>query len=393
MTYRRPQLAVWALAALVLLLLLVGTLALSVSDLGWSVERLFLVALAVVFLGVGALIAIRHPGNAIGWIFLFVAVSSSVAEASYGYVQYWLSRGGLGGWGEVSAAYTNVSWIPFILVPATFLLLLFPDGHLLSPRWRPIAWSAGVGIAGAFVTTFVTPGPIEDLPQLVNRFGWRSPLLGPLTGLAFLVLMVGIIGSSLSLILRFRRARGEQRLQMKWLAFAGVLAAITFPIALAGYEIWGEAISNAAFMLSVLGLPAAAGVGILRYRLYEIDVVVNRTLVYGVLTALLAFFYLGAVVVLQALLQPITADSDIAIAGSTLAVAAAFRPLRGRVQGFIDRRFYRSKYDAADTLGRFTARLRDQVDLDSLGRELVEVVGTTMQPVHASLWLRSDESL
>jgi hypothetical protein len=175
---------------------------------------------------------------------------------------------------------------------------------------------------------------------------------------------------------------------MKWLAFAGVLAAITFPIALVGYEIWGEAISNAAFMLSVLGLPAAAGVGILRYRLYEIDVVVNRTLVYGVLTALLAFFYLGAVVVLQALLQPITADSDIAIAGSTLAVAAAFRPLRGRVQGFIDRRFYRRKYDAAETLAAFSSRLRDQVDLDALGRELVGVLGATMQPAHASLWLR-----
>ena len=184
--------------------------------------------------------------------------------------------------------YGSLSWIPFILVPATFLLLLFPDGHLLSPRWRPIAWCAALGIAGNFVTTGLTAGPLEDYPQLMNPYGVTSSVLDPLTGLSFLALIVGIGGSAVSLILRFRRATGEERVQIKWLALAGAIVAVIFPIALVLYDVWGEAVSNVAIMLSVLGLPIAAGVAILRYRLYDIDVVINRTLVYGALTVILA---------------------------------------------------------------------------------------------------------
>jgi hypothetical protein len=323
-----------------------------------------------------------------GWIFLFVAVAVGLGEATHAYAESELDGGGRVATG--AALYANVSWVPFILVPATFLILLFPDGHLLSRRWRSIAWCAAVGIAGTLGTSVLTPGRVEDFPQLTNPYGWGSPLLDPLTGAAFALCFVAIIGSAASAIRRFRRATGERRLQMQWLAFAGALAAVVVPIMVAGYEVWGETISNVSIMFSVALLPVAAGMAILRYRLYDIDVIVNRTLVYGALTALLALFYLGAVVFLQALLQPITADSDIAVAGSTLAVAAAFRSLRSRVQGFIDRRFYRRKYDAAETLRVFSGRLRDQVDLDSLGRELVAVVGTTMQPAHASLWLRAD---
>lgn len=390
MSSRTARVLTFAVTGSVILLLILGAIGLSASELGWAISRVFLWALALVFLGVGGLVAIRQPRNAIGWLFLFVAVASALAEAAYGYAEYWLSNGGSAGLGRAAAAYSNVSWIPFTLVPATFLLLLFPHGHLLSRRWKPIAWSSALGITGAFITTALMPGPLEDFPGLTNPYGWDSPALDALTALSFLALFVGMLGSSASLIVRFRAAHGELRQQMKWLAFAGAVVAITFPLGLLVYDVWDGALSNVAIMLSVLGLPVSAGIAILRYRLYDVDRFVNRTIVYGALTALLAIIYLGTVFALQELLGPITKESDIAVAASTLAVAGMFGPLRGRVQSFIDRRFYRRKYDAAATLGAFSSRLRDQVDLDSLGRELVAVVGTTMQPAHASLWLRGE---
>jgi hypothetical protein len=199
---------------------------------------------------------------------------------------------------------------------------------------------------------------------------------------------VGIGGSAASLIVRFRRATGEERAQIKWLALAGALVAVIFPIALALYDVWGEGVSNVAIMLSVLALPVAAGVAILRYRLYDIDVVINRTLVYGALTVILAGTYLGSVLVLQLLLNGLTGDSGLAVAASTLGVAALFRPARARVQGVVDRRFYRRKYDAGRTLTAFSTRLRDEVDLEALSAELRTVVDDAMQPSHVSLWLR-----
>jgi hypothetical protein len=383
MSGRAPTRLAWALAGLTLALL-AASWAFRVDGAHTSV---LVVALALTFSVVGALIASRHPGNAIGWIFLTVAVATGLTGVAGAYADQWL--GGWGGsqaLGETAAWYASLAWIPFILVPCTFLLLLFPDGRLPSRRWRWVAWCSGAGIAGLFLTSGLQPGPLEDYPQIENPYGIESALLDPLTGLAFFAVLIGIVGSSASLVVRFRRARGQLRLQIKWLALAGAFAGLIIPIALAGSELWGEFATNVTSMLGVLTLPLAAAIAILRHRLYDIDVVINRTLVYGALTAILGGTYL-ALVVLAGLA---VGDSDVAIAGSTLAVAALFRPARARIQGAVDRRFYRRRYDAAQTLEAFSRRRRDQIDLEALADDLRGVVRETVQPAHLSLWLRGD---
>jgi hypothetical protein len=389
MSGRGSRRLAWGLAAFALLLLSVAEgLALATgSGADWS--GVFIWAIALVFSAVGALIASRHPDNAIGWLFLWAGVAAGIGSLASSYADYWVDdRDGPALLGKTAAWYGDLSWIPWILVPSTFLLLLFPDGRLLSRRWRPVAWCAATAIAGGFVTQGLHAGHLSDYPQLMNPYGVESPVLDPLSGLAVVLMVVGIVGSSASLILRFRRARGEQRQQIKWLAFAGAVAGVCVIVFTAVYDVVGEDVANAAIMVSVLGLPLAAGMAILRYRLYDIDVVINRTLVYGALTATLAAAYLGSVLLLQLLLNGVTGDSGLAVAGSTLAVAALFRPARGRIQEVVDRRFYRRKYDAAQTLERFGAQLRDEVDLGALRAELRSVVADTMQPAHVSVWLR-----
>jgi len=381
----------WSLGALALLLF-AGGLILVLATTGLDSEGgygLVFGAMLLVFSSVGGLVASRHPGNATGWIFCGAAVWVGVATLADGFARLWLDGPAAWQWlGEAAAVLSNAGWIPLVLVPATFLLLLFPDGRLLSRRWRPVAWCAGLGISGFFVAEVVSPGPLEDFPDLRNPYGIDSPALDLIQLLAALMLIVALIGSPLSLVLRMRRAAPDQRQQIKWLVWAGGVAVATFVIGTAGYEVWGADISNAAILLSLLGLPVATGVAILRYRLYDIDVVINRTLVYAALTATLAAVYLGLVLLFQLILSPVTEDSDLAIAGSTLAVAALFRPARIRIQAGVDRRFYRRRYDAQRTLDSFSARLRDEVALDALSGELRTVVADTMQPEHVSLWIR-----
>jgi hypothetical protein len=390
MSGRGSRRLAWGLAASAVLLMS-GAEALGLatgtgSEVG---SDLFLWAIVLVFSAVGALIASRHPGNAIGWLFLGAGVSAGVAALAGSYADYWVeARVGSALLGKTAALYGDLSWIPWILVPSTFLLLLFPDGRLLSRRWRPVAWCAAAAIGGGFVAGVLHAGHMEDRPQLTNPYGVDSPLIDALQGFSWLLLLIAIVGSVASLIVRFRRAHGEQRQQIKWLAFAGAVAGTCVIVFTILYDVVGEAAANAAIMLGVLSIPLAAGVAILRYRLYDIDVVINRTLVYGALTAILAAAYLGCVLLLQLLLGGITGDSSLAVAGSTLAVAALFRPARGRIQDVVDRRFYRRKYDAAQTLERFGSQLRDEVDLGALRAELRSVVVETMQPAHVSVWLR-----
>jgi hypothetical protein len=355
----------------------------------FELSGVFIWLIAFVFAAVGALIAIRQPANKLGWIFLGVALSAGLAEITSAYADYWTNgKGGVQAIAEAAAWYASLSWMPFILVPATFLLLLFPDGHLLSARWRPIAWCAAIGIIGGFVATGLTAGQLEDYPQLANPYAVDSGLIDLLTGLAWLALLIGVLGSAASLVIRYRRAAGDRRLQMKWLALAGGVAAVTFPVAIAGSDLWGDGVANVAIMISVIAIPIAAGIAILRYRLYDIDVVVNRTVVYGVLTATLAGVYIASVLLLQVVLNGATGDSSLAVAASTLGVAALFRPARTRIQRGVERRFFRRRYDARVTLEAFAGRLRDEVALDALSLELRNVVTETVQPEHVSLWLR-----
>ena len=392
MSGRGSRRLAWGLAASAVLLMSAGEALALASAHGADSGDLFLWAIVLVFSGVGALIASRHPGNAIGWLFLGSGVSAGVAALAGSYADYWVdARDGPALLGKTAALYGDLSWIPWILVPSTFLLLLFPDGRLLSRRWRPVAWCAAAAIGGSFVAGWLHAGHMEDRPQLTNPYGVDSPLIDALQGLSWLLLLIAIVGSVTSLILRFRRAHGEQRQQMKWLAFAGAVAGTFVIVFTVLYDVVGEDVANAAIMLGVLSLPLAAGMAILRYRLYDIDVVINRTLVYGALTATLGVAYLGCVLLLQLLLGGITGDSSLAVAGSTLAVAALFRPARRRIQEIVDRRFYRRKYDAQRTLEEFAAQLRDQVELSTLTVELDAVVRQTLQPVHVSLWLRKAE--
>jgi hypothetical protein len=376
-----------SLAALAALLFAAGV-ALSLASVGLKTKATWALVPAIVagFSIVGVLIASRRPRNPIGWLFCGIGVAGSLMSLSRGYAEFWLDgQAASTTLGETAIWYSDVSWAPVMLPAATFLLLLFPDGRLLSRRWRPIAWCAGVGITLVFAADSLDPGPLPDFPQVANPYGVESPVLDVLMPIGLLLLLVAIVGSPLSLVLRFRRTGYEQRQQIKWLALAGAAAAVTFVVAFVGYDLWTAPVADGAIMLTVLALPVAAGIAILRHRLYDIDLVINRTLVYGALTATLAAAYVGTVLLLQLVLSP---GSDLAIAGSTLAVAALFRPARGRIQSAVDRRFYRRKYDAQRTLERFAARLRDQIELNALNAELGAVVQETLQPAHVSLWLR-----
>ena len=394
-TGRRSPWLAWGLAA-VAVLLLVASAVLSLTTgtgRGFSGDAVIW-AFALVFALVGALIASRHPDNAIGWLFLGAAVAVGVGSLAGSYASYWIETGdGSDVLGRTAGWYAEISWIPWILVPPTFLLLLFPDGRLLSRRWRPVAWSAALGITLEFVVEGLAPGPIADYPQLSNPYAVESPLLEPLTGLALLLIVVGLVGSSVSLIQRFRRAQGQQRQQIKWLAFAGAIAALTVPlVGFVAYDTLGESTADIVIMLSVMGLPVATGIAILKYRLYDIDVVINKSLVLVVLAAFITAVYAAIVVGLGRLL--VIGDNNLGLAiAATALVAVAFEPVRVRVQHWANRLVYGRRATPYEALAAMTARIGESADhgeaLAEAARLLAEGSGANL----AVVWVVQDRFL
>ena len=343
------------------------------------------------FAVVGALLVARRPTNLIGWIMAVVALMVALFPAGDAYAAYVMTTRGrpdtlavMGAW--VQSWY----WSLLLALALIYLPLLFPDGRLPSRRWIPVAALAGIGIFGAVVLGMLTDtltGQNVDY-RIENPIGIEGlahvedlPIFSVLGG----VFSIGFIGAVASVVVRFRRSRGVERQQMKWFVYAAA-PIVTFP----ALDFLPGIVSGVVFGAVLIGLPTAIGVAVLRHRLYDIDVVINRTLVYIALTASLALVYLGGVVLLQAIFRALTGqESQFAIVASTLAIAALFGPLRRRVQELIDRRFYRRKYDAAKTLEAFSARLREETDLGTLSEDLVAIVRETLQPAHVSLWLRS----
>ncbi len=382
----------WALWAVIPLLLVIGF----VMDVAWGSSEssglaatvTFGVAL-VAFGTVGALVASRVPGNALGWMFIAIGVVSAAIGPVGSYARQGLvdDPGSLPGALGVGWLY---SWLWFLILGLIFLVpLLFPDGHVPGRRWRWVVVTL-IGLeATSILGIAVYPGPVGDgspdwpaNPLGIHALKGVFDLLEPLIA----VVLIGLVlASTLSVVVRFRRSRGDERQQLKWMVYAVAVLVC----ALAVPAVAGSKLGDVVFGLAVLLVPVAVGIAMLKYRLYDVDRVISKTLVYGALTVMLGAAYFGLVLAGQTLFSSFAGGSNLAIAVSTLAVAALFLPLRSRVQAFVDRRFYRRRYDAQRTLKAFGARLREQVELDGLRADLERVVIQTMQPTHASTWLRS----
>jgi hypothetical protein len=361
---------------------------------------------AVVFSTVGAVIASRRPENRIGWIFCTTGLLAGVRHFSAEYAIYASLAAPGSGPGAASLAWiASWVWVPYIGL-LLFLGLLFPTGRLPTRRWRWFAMLiVAVCLVGAAVVA-LAPGPISGLGSVENPVGIEG--LGAIGGVRANYLVQAALGAlalaTASLMFsRLLSARGEERQQLKWFAYAAAVltcgAVIAYTIAPLVAASWVSRVGFGLVVVGTLGVPIAVGIAILRHHLYDIDLIINRTLVYGALTVMLAAGYFGSILLLERIGSlvfniPIRAltgqDSQLASVAATLAMAALFNPLRRRIQGFIDRRFYRRKYDAAKTLEAFSKKLRDETDLDALRNDLVGVVKETMQPAHVSLWLRSD---
>jgi hypothetical protein len=359
------------------------------------VDAVFFLATVLTFSVVGAMIASRQPRNAIGWIFCGVGLVMGINSLAGGYAEYRLSGGSApGSLAETAAWFASWSWTILVYAPTSFLLLLFPDGRLPSPRWRPVAWCAALGLIGFLAGAALQTGPLGDFPRIVNPYGVDSLILEVVAVTGAILAAASMVASAVSLIVRMRRAGRVERQQIKWLAYGGAIVVGTV-FASGVISIWSANVGIAVVSVGLLGVPIFTGVAIARYRLYDIDIVINRTLVYGALTAALVAVYFGGVVTLQILFRALTGQEQqpqLALVVTTLAIAALFDPLRRRIQSFIDRRFYRRKYDARKTLEAFSVKLRDETDLEALSGDLEGVVRETMQPAYVSLWLRPDKA-
>ena len=360
------------------------------ADRSASVADTFQLVSLLATAAVGLAIAIRRPGNPIGWLFSCYGLATAVYLAAGGYTIHALvvAPGSLPG-AEFAAWFRN--WADRCVASLPLLaFLLFPTGRLASPRWRPALALPPLMAFGMAARAFVL-GPMDFL-GLPNPAGvaWvpQSVDNGFLGGVPAIV---GAIVAYAQLSTRYRAAKGAEREQIKWLAIpvlALVIALVVTVIDLARGGSGGGAAVSSLYAVVQLLLPVCMAIAILRYRLYDIDVLINRALVYGATTAGIAVAFFGGIVVLQAILRPITSGSELAVAASTLVSFALFQPLRRRVQEIVDRRFYRSRYDAVRTLDTFSVRLRDEVDLDAVRDELMAAVRDTVQPAHVAVWLR-----
>jgi hypothetical protein len=404
MSHRRAPAAAWGLAAATLLATAVsGSLSLSVAGTDWAailpqaqrptegtllnvLDLCWLLAFAVV----GAIVASHQPRNPVGWF--LGAIPLLMTSITLGEGVYWHAARdrprdpGLAA--ELGLWIGNVWWVPAVIVILVFLPLLFPTGRPPTPRWRIVGRLAAAGGVLLFIGTAFEAGPLENYPWVQNPLGVAGmPAL--VVGLGFALWLSTAVAAAASLVVRYRRSRGEERQQLKWFTGAAALLVVLFGVSFALSSVIGDDAGWAIIATGFLAVAVAVAIAVLRYRLYDIDVVINRALVYGGLTATLGGTYLGLVLLIGLAIG----RSGFAVAASTLAVAALFGPLRARIQGAVDRRFYRRRYDAGQTLEAFGGRLRDEVALDALDAELRGVVRSAMQPAHVSLWLRAPDQL
>jgi hypothetical protein len=387
MSTRAAAWLAWAVCALSLALTALGLLLIAlILSLNTPIYFFWLglTVLAIGYSVIGAVIASRLPNHPIGWICCAIGFIAAVDHFGGEYaVHALLARSEALPGGRAMLWLQSWFWMLFIGL-TVFLLLLFSNGRLPSSRWRPFTWvSVAIISVGMIYSSVISPDVRPDAPP---------------NTIQQLVLLLGLVAAA-SVVVGRRNARGVERQQIKWLLYAGAIFFVGPIFQIAVFYVlrvegsWALWVGSLLGVISGLAGPIAIGVAILRYRLYEIDTLINRTLVYGALTASLALVYFGGVATTQAIFRALTGQAEqpqLAIVVSTLVIAALFNPLRRRIQGFIDRRFYRRKYDARKTLEAFSAKLRDETDLDALNDDLVEVVRETMQPAHVSLWLRPD---
>jgi hypothetical protein len=384
----------WGLLVLTLALLVLSVVISAAADR--SLKNALVPALATaVWAGVGAALALARPRNAVGWLLLAAGASLGLSSAGGSYVEWSQAREAELPATALAAWTALFGWLVVIAFLIPRLMLVFPDGRPPSRRWRIVAYAQFAILAGICVAA-LQPGPLHD--QSYKRYD--NPLgigaLDLLNGIDSRVGVVGIVlllfatlGAAAALVVRFRTSRGVERQQLKLVAWAVGLIVFLW---VGGSLLPAGVVKNGVELVGVTALalaPLTILAAVLRYRLYDIDTVISKTIVYGVLTVVLGAAYVGFVLAGQALFSSFAGGSNLAIAASTLVVAALFLPVRSRVQRFVDRRFYRRRYDAQRTLESFGARLREQIDLAVLEHDLEAVVTETMQPAHASVWLRS----
>jgi hypothetical protein len=398
MSYRTAARLAWSLWAFSLTLTALSLLLLALN-FSYPNTRIFDWwlgnATVVVDVTVGAIVASRRPENPVGWLICLFGVAVGTSSFASQYAIYaLLARPDSVPAGQ-AMAWVAAWQLPIIIGLQNFYILLFPTGRLPSRRWRWLAWLVvAFVLVGVILSAFSTDAYLGSLDPIRNPLGIEG-FTSVYKAVLYTMAPLLYLAIALSVFMRLRRAVGVERQQIKWFAYAAaifalgtILNVLTLAIDVPRWFEWG---GRAVFIVAGTAIPISIGIAILRYRLYDIDHIINRTLVYSTLTATLVSLYFGGIVLLQRFFVALTGEkSTLAVVASTLVIAALFNPLRRRIQSFIDRRFYRRKYDAAKTLQAFAAKLRDETDLDALNEDLVEVVRETMQSAHVTVWLRPD---